>query len=205
MFLQIPQDQMEKLVFNTANKLLKPNNTITTLEIKLQLIKDYPQTKWVQNFVHDTMDYFYRQGLFVIVDDNGTYRTYSDPNYNPVFVDAVATPVDQIALGNGYTKSIDTSTDGTSNSSVSTVKTTIDKNKALNLMQNNRGHYFTAFVNENGTVSVLNCQYIKNQQDFNFPNSVVVKLRKKSVDTMKTFNLNELIELSINKQNFVVS
>ena len=203
MTTQITDLDKVNLVFNMAMRLLKPQNRITTLEIKMQLIKDYPSIKWKQEFVHDAMDAFYRQGFFTITDDNGTYRTYSDPNYNPITVDAVIV-IDALPV---YTKSIAASTSstdtdnsqGTTSSAKPAVKTAIDKNKALDLMRNNKGHYFTAFIKENGTVEILNCQFVKAKQDLNAPNSVVVKLRKKAVESYKKFELQDLEELSINK------
>lgn len=212
MLTQIAQVTKEDIIFNMAIKLLKPQNRITNLEIKNQLRKDFPDFSWKQEFVHDTMDNFYRQGYFIIADDNGTYRTYADPTYNPITVDAVIVD-DTIALTDGqYTKAIDPTatqndvvSDTTTNTVVDAVKTTIDANKALSLMQNNSGHFFTAFVKENGNVEVLNCQYVRNRQDLNAPNSVVVKLRKKAVDSFKTFELSNLTELSINKQSFVIA
>ena len=211
MSTQITNLDKANLVFNMAIRLLKPQNKITTLEIKMQLIKDYPIIEWKQQFVHEAMDAFYRQGLFIIADDNGTYRTYSDPNYNHITVDAEIVPFDALPV---YTKSIDNTT---TNASISTndkqaspkassvTKSAIDKNKALELMKNNRGHYFTAFIKENGTVEVLNCQFVKAKQDLNAPNSVVVKLRKKAIESYKKFELENLAELSINKENFVVT
>lgn len=197
MFQQVSQTVKEMLVYNMAQKLLKPNNTITNLEIKNQLIKDFSNIKWTQDFIHVVMDNFRRQGLFVIIADNGTYRTYSDPNYDPLVVDVVALQVDPVSLGVGsYTKTVDIS-----NNTIATVnKTTIDTTKALDLMKNNRGHYFTAFINEDATKVVLNCQYINSQND-----AITVRLRKKSGNPIYIFDLNKLVELSINKQFFVIS
>ena len=215
MFTQISQTAKEEMVFQTAKKLLEPQNRITTLEIKKQLIKDFSAIKWEQQFVHDTMQFLYEQGVFIIVDDNGTYRTYADPNYNPLTVDAVIV-VDQLSDGS-FTKTIaldssniPVSYDGSNaittldSSDTQLTKTVIDTNTAKNLMEKNRGHYFTAFVNENGQKVVLNCQYVKGLQDQNSPNFVNLKLRKQTPNSLIRVDLNSLVELSINKKIFEV-
>lgn len=91
----------KKAVLKTAQALCHPNNTVTTLEVKNQLIKDYPQFHWRQNVgdnsVSALMDKLATEGKFNYTD-NGTYRTYSDPSY--VFpsttTTTAATPVTKV-------------------------------------------------------------------------------------------------------------
>lgn len=67
---------MKDAVLGTAKDLLKANNTVTTLEIKGQLRKDYPYYYWDQSTVSKYMNGFAGDGIFSYTD-NGTYRTYS--------------------------------------------------------------------------------------------------------------------------------
>jgi hypothetical protein len=67
---------MSKAVLSTAKDLLKANNTVTTLEIKLQVRRDYPYFYWDQPTISKYMDGFAGDGIFKYTD-NGTYRTYS--------------------------------------------------------------------------------------------------------------------------------
>lgn len=75
---------MRDAVLATAKALCHPNNTVTTLEIKTKLIKDFPMYHWRQNVGNDSvsaiMNEFATQGVFTYID-NGTFRTYSDPTY----------------------------------------------------------------------------------------------------------------------------
>ena len=55
---------MKNAVLGTAKDLLKANNTVTTLEIKQQLRKDYPYFYWDQSTVSKFMDGFAGDGIF---------------------------------------------------------------------------------------------------------------------------------------------
>lgn len=67
---------MKDAVLATAKSLAKANNTVTTLEIKNELRRDYPYYFWTQDIVSNFMDQLAGDGLFNYTD-NGTYRTYS--------------------------------------------------------------------------------------------------------------------------------
>ena len=67
---------MKKAVLDTAKQLCKANNTVTTLEIKTELRRDYPYYYWDQQTVSNYMAQLAGDGLFTYTD-NGTYRTYS--------------------------------------------------------------------------------------------------------------------------------
>lgn len=78
------QDKLlEAMVYDTAIDLLAANNTVTTLEIKVQLRKDCPTYYWQQNTkngvigVSEHMDSLTSQGFFKF-KDTGTYRVYSE-------------------------------------------------------------------------------------------------------------------------------
>ena len=67
---------MKDAVQKVAQDLAKANNTVTTLEIKTQLRRDYPYYYWDQTTVSSYMDQLAGDGLFTY-KDNGTYRIYS--------------------------------------------------------------------------------------------------------------------------------
>jgi hypothetical protein len=67
---------MKQACLQVAKDLAKANNTITTLEIKLELRRDYPYYYWDQSTVSSYMDQFAGDGLFTY-KDAGTYRIYS--------------------------------------------------------------------------------------------------------------------------------
>ena len=73
---QTTMKAMKDAVLGTAKDLLRANNTVTTLEIKGQLRKDYPYYYWDQSTVSKYMNGFAGDGIFSYTD-NGTYRTYS--------------------------------------------------------------------------------------------------------------------------------
>ena len=74
---------MKKAVLATAKEMLKANNSVTTLEIKVQLRRDYPYYYWDQATVSTYMLQFSGDGTFDYTD-NGTYRTYFLPKKNTV-------------------------------------------------------------------------------------------------------------------------
>lgn len=59
-----------------VNELLKPNNTVTTLEVKNELRRVEPNEVWNQDEVSATMDSLHTAGKLQFAS-NGTYRTYS--------------------------------------------------------------------------------------------------------------------------------
>lgn len=66
---------MKDAVLSTAKTLAKANNTVTTLEIKTELRRDFPYYFWTQDIVSKYMDQLAGDGLFDYTD-NGTYRIY---------------------------------------------------------------------------------------------------------------------------------
>jgi hypothetical protein len=69
---------MKDAVLTVAKGLLKANNTVTTLEIKLELRRDYGYYFWTQQVVSDFMDQFAGDGIFTYTNNpTGTYRIYS--------------------------------------------------------------------------------------------------------------------------------
>lgn len=140
-------NQMKKAVFDTANKLLSAQNTVTTLEIKSQALVDHSNFFWTQQFVSDTMNEFYQDGLFTFTD-NGTYRIYSAVNASAA-----------ISLTSAFVPAVSAIINVTK-------PTLISRKKAYELMTNNKGHFFTAtFIDKKDKERIMNCQYMKSNQD----------------------------------------
>ena len=72
---------MKDAVLTVAKGLAKANNTVTTLEIKNELRRDYPYFYWTQDVVSKYMDQLAGDNVFTYTD-NGTYRIYSLANGN---------------------------------------------------------------------------------------------------------------------------
>lgn len=68
--------QMKDACLSVAKDLAKATNTVTTLDIKVQLRRDYPYYFWTQDVVSKIMDSLAGDGIFSYTD-NGTYRIYS--------------------------------------------------------------------------------------------------------------------------------
>lgn len=154
------QMNRKKAVLDTATRLLKSQNQITTLEIKVELIKLYPKFIWTQGIVSTIMDDFYKKGMFTY------YDTVTGGNQHRVYS---ATGV-KIRNVKNKQQTMSTTTTGmkksTNKVSVPSTKT-ISKTKALELMQNNKGHFFTAtFIAKKGE-RTINCQYLKDQAHSN--------------------------------------
>lgn len=76
---QTDMKAMKDAVLTVATALAKANNTVTTLEIKTELRRDYPYYFWTQDVVSKYMDQLAGDGVFTYTD-NGTFRTYSLAN-----------------------------------------------------------------------------------------------------------------------------
>lgn len=186
---------IDTLVFTVAEDLLKATNKLTTLELKLELRKLHPQFYWTQQVVSTKMDKLANLGVFTY-KDNGTYRIYSSPAVRKVRMPKKAVCPKPTATMTGKTMVTPGKT--------MVVKATqgfISREKALSLMENNKGHFFTAvFSKADGTLRTMNCQYLKGQ----VPSKLgylkvneVSRLKAKESDTIRQINMQTLKELSI--------
>lgn len=75
----ITMKAMKDAVLKVATDLANANNTVTTLELKTELRRDYPYYYWDQKAVSTFMDQLAGDGVFTYTD-NGTYRIYSLTN-----------------------------------------------------------------------------------------------------------------------------
>lgn len=73
---QTDMKAMKDACLTVAKQLAKANNTVTTLEIKTELRRDYPYFYWTQDVVSKIMDSLAGDGIFTY-KDNSTYRIYS--------------------------------------------------------------------------------------------------------------------------------
>ena len=187
---------MKQAVLDTANKLCKANNTVTTLEIKTELRKTHPYFHWIQNSrngligVSEYMDELYQEGHFTYTD-NGQYRVYSA-------VTTTKSPKTRLPKHAGTPIPRNTSNPNHNIRSIS-------RQKALDMMANNKGHFFTAvFVKQDGTERTINCQYLKDQHS-NPLGYVMVKEAQKmkdGVNAIRQINLQTLRKLRIGGQNY---
>lgn len=216
---------MKNAALAVANKLLKANNTVTTLEIKVELRKTDPEFFWDQATVSRLMDEFAQAGTFVYTD-NGTYRIYSNP-LSTVSASQTAVGVSGSAGCSGTT-GIPTRTTSTASAIVVNVPTkktktprnTITRTKALELVQNSKGHFFKVVFTkvEDGSERTMNCQYVKGQTVS--PLGVVkvkeTSLQKKlkqtgdintipSKSVIRSFNINNLKVLGIGGKLYKVN
>lgn len=159
-----------------ANDLLKVNNTVTTLEIKVALRKKYPNQNWKQSDISQVMDDLYLQGMYRYTD-NGTYRVYS----------AVNSPVSKTVVPNKKS---------------STQK--VSRTKALELIQKNGGRFFgVTFTKKDGTTREMKCKIEKhNTTPTPFGYLLVTDVENA---TNKNLNLQTISELRMNKTVYKVA
>lgn len=194
----------KQTVLSVAQSLLKANNTVTTLEVKLEGRKQEPLLYWTQQAVSTVMDELAQDGILTYTD-NGSYRIYSDPASQPS-TPPIAQPL---------------STSGTTAPRVSNppATTRISCRKALALMQNNHGHFFTAeFVKqEDGELRTMNCQYLSGQDidplglvkvkeaaKLKAYNKLVKEGKTPKKDYIRSFNVQSLKTLSIAGQTYKI-
>lgn len=159
----------------TALALLKANNTVTTLEIKNELRKKYPNERWNQNLIHDTMDYLYSSSNKYMYTYNGVYRIYSLLN--------TAKPVASITKKSNNKK--------------------ISKTKALELIQKTSGKFFgVTFTKKNGEIRKMRC---KVQTGSLPDSLGYLKVTDTVDSIQKSLNLQTISELRMNKNTYKVS
>ncbi len=127
-FKQTDMKQMKDAVLTVAKDLAKANNTVTTLDIKTQLRRDYPYFFWTQDVVSKFMDGLAGDGLFTY-KDNGTYRIYSVVN-PPLSSGPVGIPVTKslaVPAGKGTGNTVSVSASG-----LKVRRTKIDASQLLN-------------------------------------------------------------------------
>jgi hypothetical protein len=99
---------MKDACLTVATSLAKANNTVTTLEIKTELRRDYPYFFWTQDTVSKFMDQLAGDGVFTYTD-NGTYRTYSlvgSPVVKPVTPRPKKTITKNVVAGSGTANTV---------------------------------------------------------------------------------------------------
>lgn len=182
------QQLMKDAVKMVADILLTANNTVTTLEIKVELRKTDPEFYWDQATVSKYMDELSQAGDYTFAD-NGTYRVYSSTKI----------PAPKPTTGVKIRKQ-----------RVSTPSTTlrITRKKALDLMKANKGHFFTAvFTKKDGTLRSINCQYLKDQTNSDLGYVKVkeaIKMKLDPNDCTRQINLQTLTSLKIAGQTYKV-
>lgn len=178
-------------ILSVAKKLCKANNTVTTLEIKTELRKRYPNNRWEQATISSTMIDANSNGKFDY-SDNGTFRTYSFVG-KTANKGTIVTPVTQVTKGKAKKAKA-------AKTPMSTQK--ISRTKALDLIQNSNGKFFTVtFIKKDGSRRVLNAQYTPDM-GVSPLGYILVKdisaVRKKEVKTVKNVNLQTIESITLN-------
>lgn len=194
---------MKQACFLAAMDLLKANNTVTTLEVKLRLRKDEPKFNWSQVVVSRFFDELVTEGKLVVTADNGTYRTYSDPT-------TIATKV-KLSGTYGTTKKATVKAVPKKTSSVAKAVPkgrSILRKTALELMKNSKGQFFTAvFLKKDGKERTMNCQFLKDQGDIEL-GYVRVRdsslMKKTPAKCIRNVNLQTLKKLVIGGKNYTI-
>lgn len=202
------------LVLQCAQTMCKANNTITTLEIKDELRKTQPAYNWRQHLhngvpgVSEIMAEFVNSGVFNVTADNGTYRTYSLVGYTkPTKTRSHKTTARVVSVKVKSTKKATKKAKSTSTTNW-TPNSTITRKSALNLMRNNKGHFFSVLFEkqEDGSLRTMNCQYLPGQT----PSDTYVKVKEASLvragdpNPIRQFRLDSVKLLSIAKNTYKI-
>jgi len=201
----------EQAVRDTIKKICHPNNTFTTVELKQELIKDYPAFRWTQKDVSSTeinvVSDMIRDNELTPVADNGTYRTYSltinivNAMKAKAKTKVPATATVAASPANTVTKTVKQPTQ-------KVVGKKISRTKAYDIMKETKGRFFTAcFASKKDDERVINCQFIKDQN----PLLGYVKVRETSKlktspnDAIRQINLNTLKWIRVSGETLKVS
>ena len=183
---------MKKAVKETASRLCKVNNKVTTLELKVELRKTHPHFFFFFNSsdgvtgVSEYMQELNQEGFFSYID-TGKFRIYSDVSLTAV---------------KSKQKKINTSIKDKNNK-----VHRISRQRALNMISNNKGHFFTAvFTKQNGEERTINCQYLKDQKNKSLGYVMVkeVQKMKDGTNSIRQINMQTLRKLRIGGQTYTI-
>jgi hypothetical protein len=181
------QNQLSKLQM-VANKLAQPNNTITTLEIKLELRKQFPNEAWYQQDISDTMRELSDEQQLFDYYDNGTFRTYTllgVPNKNAPQLQSPSVVQKQIATTPVKVKKV------RANQTF-----TVDRAKVLDLIEKSNGTFFSIKPHGNGTVCRLKA--------FDTPKGYLTVLDINNGAKDLVINVQSLTEVKIGGNNYII-
>ena len=167
-----------------AETLLKANNTVTTLEIKVALRKRYPIQNWVQSDISKVMDELAANNLYTYTY-NGVYRVYS-------------------LVKNPKTVNVKTQKATALPKTVNVKSQRVSRTKVLELIQNNGGRFFgVTFTKKDGSTRDMKCKIEKhNTTPTPFGYLLVTDVIN---DTPKNLNLQTISELRMNKNVYKVN
>jgi len=158
--------------------LLEANNSITTLEVKVELRRNHPEFSWLQKDISSFMNEMHLEGDLTY-EDNGTFRVYH---------------------GEAKKKALAKKDPKTGKSMPKLKMQKISRTKAMDLMIGNKGYFFTAeFVKKDGEVRIINCQCLKDQD----PKLGYVKVKEASLmrsdpdKAIRNINIQTLKSLKI--------
>jgi hypothetical protein len=173
---------MEDKVEKVANYLLKANNTVTTLEIKVELRNRWNKDVWNQSYVSSIMQDLANKGKFNYTD-NGTYRVYSHVSKT-------------ISKSKSKSKSIPIP-------AVPNKRQRISKTKAIELLNNTKGRFFgVTFTKKDGTERSMRCRV---EGNLKISPLGYATLKDVSEDKPKSVNLQTLSEIRLNKITYLVN
>lgn len=179
--------------------------------------------------VSDQFHQLVNEGWFVSVDDNGTFQTYADTTkpmptraalkkvpiiLTPVSTGSVkGTSIATVPITSSKTTTVSTAKTVTipATQTSSTAKTVtlkgvsklprLSRTKALQLMKDNKGRFFTAvFTKKDGEVRKINAQYVPDQDLSNLGYVKVreaSKLKTNPSDSIRQINLQTLKTLKV--------
>lgn len=182
---QTPTQKIEQV----AKDLAVANNTVTTLEIKTELRKRYPNEKWYQSDISDVMDDLNSESKFSYTD-NGTFRVYS----------LVVKPKTTTSVLKTTTKNMSTTKSTTvQNKTV----TKISRTKALDLIKETNGKFFgVTFTKKDNTERKMRCRTYQDSKPSVLGYVLVVDTEEAKP---KSLNLQTISELRMNKKVYKIS
>ena len=181
-----------------ANALCNAQNQFTTLELKNELRKKYPNEIWNQMDVSLEMINLEQQGHFTYTD-NGNFRTYyANPSLQGT--QTASTTSVQTKTNKLIQRAMQTQTPMQTSSTPSIKR--IGRTKALEIIENTNGKFFSVrFIKQNGDERLMACQYVKGTK--RSPLGYVL-LKDIKAGKSKSVNLQTLSEVKTNNTIYKV-
>ena len=184
---QSPIDRLRQaIVFNLVKELLEVEDYVSIDLLKNKLRESFGGYYWNTEFIKNCMTYFCKAGVYKYANNDH----YCLPGFSGK---ATPAPVSKPATTPATTKK--------TKDDKWTIKSTVSKSKALWMMENNKGRFFSVQFVKKGDKSLrtMNCQYLPGQK----VTMGIVKVkeaclvRSKDPNPIRSFDLNTVKKVSI--------
>lgn len=195
--------QRRQAIHDAANALCNAQNQFTNLELKNELRKNFPNEIWNQMDISVEMMDLADGGGYFDYTHNGSYRTYfATPSLQGSQIQTNSNPSMTAQLIAKAQATITQAIVKQPKIKVPVATKRIGRNKALEIIQNTNGKFFSVkFAKKNGDERLMGVQYVKGTKADPLG---YVRLKELKTQITKSVNLQTLSEIKTNNTLYKV-